>query len=79
MKDTFFLNNTHFIHFDKWFENLDDKTQTEIIQNYGGLEKYLGIELVNEFYDEEKGFEFKIVNQDRLTEASLDHDFLNNL
>ena len=59
--------------------NLDEKHQDEILQNYGGLEKYLGIELINETYDEEKGFEFKIINHDRWSQALLSHNFLNNL
>ena len=79
MSDTFFLKNVHFVEFDKWFENLDEKNQDNIIQNYGGLENYLGIELVNETYDEEKGFEFKVINHDRWTEGLSKHDFLNNL
>jgi hypothetical protein len=74
-----FLKNIHFINFDSWFCGLNENEQDQILQNYGGLEKYLGIELVNETYDEEKGFEFKIVDKDRWTQSLLVHDFLNNL
>jgi hypothetical protein len=73
------LKNIHFINFDHWFLSLDDDNQKQIMERYGGLENYLGIQLTNEEYDEEKGFEFKIINQDRWAQAVLDHDFLNNL
>lgn len=74
-----YLKNIHFINFDNWFINLDESTQNQLMQEYVGLEKYLGIELVSEIYDEEKGFEFKIVDQDRWSQSLITHDFLNNL
>ena len=73
------LKNYHFLCFDAWFASLPEKNQDEIIENYGGLEKYLGIELTSENYSEETGFEFKIINYDRWNTAKGEHSFLSDL
>lgn len=74
-----FLQNIHFAFFDQWFANLSEKEQHEILEKTPGVEKYAGIELVTETFDEQKGFEFKIVDQDKWNLAKQKHDFLSNI
>jgi hypothetical protein len=75
--ETIYLKNIHFVYFDNWFIGLSEKEQDDLISNYGGLEKYLGINLISTKYDEEKGFEFEIVDKDRWNQKNIQHEFLN--
>lgn len=77
MDKTIYLKNLHFVYFDDWFTRSTEKEQDELISNYGGLEKYLGIELSNTTYDEIKGFEFKIIDDERWEQKIKQHEFLN--
>jgi hypothetical protein len=77
--ENIFLRNVHFVLFDNWFINLTEKEQDFILENTPGIEKYLGIELQSETFDEEKGFEFKIVNKERWDKAKEKHDFIKDL
>lgn len=79
MLKTIFLKNIHFICFDNWFVKLPELEQNDLISKYEGLEKYLGIELASTSYDEEKGFEFKILDLDRWEQKKIEHDFLQNI
>lgn len=76
MENTVFLKNIHFVFFDNWFMNLSEKEQDTLISDYGGLEKYLGIKLNNPTYDEDKGFQFDIVDNERWNEKYAEHEFL---
>jgi hypothetical protein len=77
--ETIFLKNIHFLLFDKWFEELSESEQQSILQNTPGLENYLGIHLKSEVFDEEKGFEFEVMDVDRWTKMKQLHEFLQNL
>ena len=79
MSDLINLKNYHFLSFDTWFASLSEKNQDEIIENYGGLEKYLGVELTSENYSDETGFEFRIINYDRWNKAKSEHSFLEGI
>ena len=74
-----YLNNYHFLVFDQWFTTLPEKQQEQILENTPGIEKYLGIELVSEIFDIEKGFEFKIIDEEKWNSAKKAHHFLQNL
>lgn len=79
MENLIYLKNLHFVYFDDWFIKLSEKEQDELISSYGGLENYLGIELINTTYDEDKGFEFKIKDSERWEQKVKEHEFLNYL
>ena len=74
-----FLKNIHFIYFDDWFINLSDEEQQDCMTKYPTVSDYTGLELVKEEYDEEKGFEFKIIDEIRWNLAKQNHEFLKDL
>jgi hypothetical protein len=77
--ETIFLKNVHFLLFDQWFSLLSEAEQLSLTDKDPGLESYLGLLLKNEIYDEEKGFEFEIVDSEKWNKGKEKHDFLQSL
>ena len=76
---TIYLKNIHFVLFDEWFTKLSESEQESILQNTPGIENYLGVHLKSEVFDEEKGFEFEIIDEDRWNTIKQIHEFLQSV
>ena len=67
-----YLTNTHLAILDKWYQEISEELKNEIYLEYKCQLDYLGLELVAEIYGE-KGFEFRIVNNENWEKAKKLH------
>lgn len=67
-----YLTNTHLAILDRWYEYSSEELKSEIDAKYKSQLDYLGLELITETYGE-KGFEFRIINNENWEKAKKIH------
>ena len=67
-----YLTNTHLTILDNWYQKISKEAKNEIDSKYKSQLEYLGLELVAEIYGE-KGFEFRIINNENWEKAKELH------